>query len=158
LDDVALAMIPSALRPVVKNALQPDPAKRFQSAHDMERALTNALGTEGMVQGRHALAAVVQRLFPDERKFEADTSYQAEEAPPTMAASPFEQVNAVEVTSTSETSKVPSGLTLAPPVVHPVARPDFIRRPTQSGLHRVRPDTDRSATIQIPEGAPYPAP
>jgi len=121
--DEDLSKIPYEVRSIIKQGLEPDPEARFQDATEMEQALTNALGPDGIVQARHALASVVQRLFDDERKLEltaADPVPVSPEYAETQAQGSGEVVSSVsarrQVVPRAEPVKAPStpsGLTLA---------------------------------------------
>ena len=120
--DEDLSGLPHEVRTLVQTALQPDPDERFQDAMEMESAITQALGSDGFVQARHALASVMQRLFDDERKLEMTG---AEPVAVVPAAPEF-----AETVASAEGSLFPES---AHREVIPSAEPD--REPSQpSGL------------------------
>jgi hypothetical protein len=127
----------------------------------MEQALTNALGPDGIVQARHALASIVQRLFEEERKLEMTASDPIPGAPEyaetqaqgpggtsgELAASVSGRRQVVPRAEPVSSPTTPSGLTLAaeqaalravtippvPPV--PPAKPEA--RPIEGGGKRI---------------------
>ena len=118
--DEDLSKIPYEVRAIIKQGLEPGPDERFQDATEMEQALTNALGPDGIVQARHALASIVQRLFDEERKLELTAAAPVPVSPEyaeTQAQGSGEISAAMrQVVPHSEPVKVPSspsGLTLA---------------------------------------------
>lgn len=65
------AAIPPGLAQVVLPAMHPDPARRFQDALQMEKALTALLGSDGVLRARSMLSSMMQSLFSEERRMEA---------------------------------------------------------------------------------------
>lgn len=121
--DDEIGKAPYEVRALIKTALQPDPEERFQDAIEMESALTTALGPDGIVQARHALASILQRLFEDERKLEMTSSEVVPVSPDfaeTVAASPsgehvpvsHSRRAVVPQVEPEEAPSQPSGLTL----------------------------------------------
>ncbi|HVO30844.1 MAG TPA: protein kinase, partial [bacterium] len=72
--DEDLAGVPDEVRVILRTCLQPDPDERYQHATQLEGALAHSLGPEGIVQARHALSSIVQRLFDEERKMETEVA------------------------------------------------------------------------------------
>lgn len=69
-DDAALAAVHGDVRPIVRKALQLDPANRYADAHAFEAAIVDALGVRGGPRTKAQLASMLQELFDDERRAE----------------------------------------------------------------------------------------
>ncbi len=67
-----LAGSPAELESVLRRLLQSKGTDRYQTALELEMALGGVLGPEGVVQGRQALAWLVQWLFESERSLDVN--------------------------------------------------------------------------------------
>ena len=136
-----LPNMPYEVRGIVRQAIEPDPDERYQDAMEFETALATALGPDGIVQARHALASIVQRLFEDERKLEMTAPNPVPEAP--------EYAQTVAQTSGELAVHPPS----RQPEVVPQAEPE--RAPSQpSGLTLARNQTGSKAVSIMPGPPP----
>ncbi len=134
--DADLVNIPFEVRTVLKTVLAPDPEERYQAAMELEHALMSALGPDGMVQARHALASIVQRLFDDERKLEMTSEIPGPvpsmpddsptEAPTGVGAASGQQVALSSRPTEARVPSNPSGLTMVPNTVRPVHRAEVL--------------------------------
>ena len=141
--DEELSKMPYEVAGVIKQALEPDPDERYQDAMEMEQALTSALGPDGIVQARHALASIVQRLFDEERKMEMT-------APNPVPAAP-EYAETIAQGASGESSV--GGQVSASREVIPIAEPE--RAPSQpSGLTLNKDKPSASRAVIIAAGSP----
>ena len=143
-----LAGIPDEVRSVLSMALQPDPEERFPDAMQMEAAVAHSLGPEGIVQARHALASIVQRLFEDERRLETEVA----------SVGPIPEAPEAAETVLRDSAELGAGGLASAVSPNPVPR-EPRRTPTNpSGLTLARPATGKQSVRVLREDTPPPEP
>lgn len=143
-----LAGIPEEVRAVLSMALQPDPEERFPDAMQMEAAVARSLGPEGIVQARHALASIVQRLFEDERRLETEVA----------SVGPIPEAPEAAETVLRDSGELGVGGLASAVSPNPVPR-EPRRTPTNpSGLTLAKPVTGKQPVRVLREDTPPPEP
>ncbi len=89
-DERALEKVGEDVARILRTVLQPRAADRFADAVQLEAALTAALGVDGIVQARRALASMMQRLFAEELKHESEPDPVLPERPDEATTLPAE--------------------------------------------------------------------